>query len=123
MRYAHRELLGLPELATIEMDGGRIRTRKEGRGKGTHDPARRESKNALFQRTTSETHAEDPCPERPVFLRNRKSIRQLVLEMSGTAEGGDVPEDEEPVLEEPIRHEPPKRLMRTCPYYRCQGLH
>jgi len=117
-RHARNELgvevENVPELATIEMDGGRIRTRKEGRGTGTHDPAWRESKNALFQRMTSETHAEDPCPELPDFLKNRKHIRQLVLEMSGTADGVEVPEDEKPVPEEPIRHQPPKRLMRTC---------
>jgi hypothetical protein len=117
-RHARNELgvevENLPELAVVEMDGGRIRTRKEGQGQGTHDPAWRESKNALFQRMTSETHACDPCPELPDFLKNRGHIRQLVLEMSGTADGVDVPENEEPVPDEPIRHEPPKRLMRTC---------
>jgi hypothetical protein len=108
------EVENVPELAVVELDGGRIRTRQEGRGVGTHAPAWRESKNALFQRMASETYAEDPCPELPDFLRNRKHIRKLVLEMSGTADGVEPPEDEEPLSETVIRHQAPQRLMRTC---------
>ena len=96
------------------MDGGRLRTRKQGRGVGTHEPAWRVSKNALFQRTASETFDFDPCPELPDFLMNRKHIRTFVLEMSGTADGVEPPPEEEPLCETPVRHEPPKRLMRTC---------
>ena len=108
------EVENLPELAVVETDGGRIRIRKEGQGPGTHDPAWRESKTALFQRMTSETHALDPCPELPDFLKNRKHIRQLVLEMSGSADGMEASEDDDPRPEHAIRHEAPKRLMRTC---------
>lgn len=108
------EVENAPELAVVEMDGGRIRTRREGEAAGTHQPAWRESKNALFQRMASETHAEDPCPELPDFLRNRKHIRKLVLEMSGTADGVESPEDEEPLPATAIRHQAPQRLMRTC---------
>ena len=39
----------------VELDGGRIRTRKEGQGVGTHQPAWGESKTVLFQRMTSQT--------------------------------------------------------------------
>jgi hypothetical protein len=117
-RHARKELPieveNLPELAVVETDGGRIRTRQEGQGPGTHAPAWRESKTALFQRMTSETHADDPCPELPDFLKNRKHIRQLVLEMSGSADGAPAPQDEEPGSEPAIRHQAPKRLMRTC---------
>lgn len=109
------EVENVPEVAVVEMDGGRIRTRAEHQGVGTHNPAWRESKNALFQRMTSQTHAMDPCPELPDFLGNRGYVRQLVLEMSGTADGIEAPpQDQSPGLEEPVRYEPPKRVLRTC---------
>jgi hypothetical protein len=63
---------------------------------------------------TSETHVADPCPELPDFLKNRKHVRQLVLEMSGTADGVAPPEDEEPLAATAVRHQAPQRLMRTC---------
>lgn len=108
------EVENIPQVAVVEMDGGRIRTRAENQGSGTHDPAWRESKNALFQRMASQTHAADPCPELPDFLGNRGYVRQLVLEMSGTADGIEAPPDRSPGLEEPVRYEPPTRLLRTC---------
>lgn len=108
------EVENIPQVAVVEMDGGRIRTRAEGQGIGTHDPAWRESKNALFQRMTSKTHQTDPCPELPDFLENRGHVRQLVLEMSGTADGALAPPEEAPRAEEPVRYEPPKRVLRTC---------
>lgn len=117
-RHARNELpvevQNIPELAVVETDGGRIRTRQPGQGPGTHHPAWRESKTALFQRMSSETYEEDPCPELPHFLENRKHIRQLVLEMSGSAAGTEAPAMTDSPPEREVRHEPPKRLMRTC---------
>lgn len=108
------EVSNPPELAVVEMDGGRIRTRQAGCGPGTHQPAWRETKNALFQRMSSEEHADDPCPELPAALQNRRRVRQLVLEMSGTADGVDEPPEPESVDEEPSGYVAPKRLLRTC---------
>ena len=110
-----------PGLAVVEMDGGRIRTRQPGHGPGTHQPAWRETKNALFLRMSSEIHAEDPCPEPPDSLQNRSRLRQLVLEMSGTADGvPDAGRDQKDQPEEHAlitvgdRYSGPQRLMRTC---------
>lgn len=107
-----------PEVAVVELDGGRIRTRAEGQGVGTRAPAWRESKNALFQRMTSLTHSLDPCPDLPDFLQNRGRVRQLVLEMSGTADGVEPPaaepSEERSGPDEPVRYTPPKRVLRTC---------
>lgn len=108
------EVSNPPELAVVEMDGGRIRTRQAGCGPGTHQPAWRETKNALFQRMSSEQHADDPAPELPAALQNRHRVRQLVLEMSGTADGVDEPPEPESVDEEPSGYVAPKRLLRTC---------
>lgn len=108
------EVENIPRIAVVEMDGGRILTRAEGRGAGTHDPAWRESKNALFQRMTGDSYDEDPCPELPDFLENRGQVRQLVLEMSGTADGIEAPPEEERPGKDSVRYEPPQRLLRTC---------
>lgn len=108
------EVENIPQVALVEMDGGRIRTRAENQGAGARAPAWRESKNALFQRMTSRTHPVDPCPELPDFLASRGYVRQLVLEMSGTAEGAEAPAEQSSGLEEPVRYEPPTRLVRTC---------
>lgn len=103
-----------PELAVVEMDGGRIRTRQEGQGSGTHEPRWRETKNALFMRMASVVHAEDPCPELPVSLQSRNRVRKLVLEFSGDADG--LEEEHEEQAFEPIAadYEGPQRLVRTC---------
>jgi len=117
-QHQHKELpvevRNPPELAVVEMDGGRIRTRQAGCGPGTHEPAWRETKNALFQRMSSEEHADDPAPELPAALQNRHRVRQVVLEMSGTADGAPEPPEPESVDEEPSGYVAPKRLLRTC---------
>ena len=103
-----------PDLAVVEMDGGRIRTREPGRGAGTHDPAWKETKNALFLRMASETCDHDPCPELPDSLQNRNRIRQLVLEMSGTADGAAPPSDDELPELSGDHYAGPRKLLRTC---------
>lgn len=118
VRHEHKQLpvevSNPPELAVVEMDGGRIRTRQADCGPGTHGPAWRETKNALFQRMSSEEHREDPAPELPAALQNRHRVRQLVLEMSGTADGVDQPAEPEPVDEDGSAYVAPRRLLRTC---------
>lgn len=115
------EVENAPELAVVELDGGRIRTRAEGRGPGTHEPAWKETKNALFLRMSSAVLEHDPCPELPETLQNRSRIRQLVLELSGSASGVEEPPDEsektsEEAPERPVspRYDGPQKLLRTC---------
>ena len=108
------EVKNVPELAVVEMDGGRIHTRAAEQGPGTHHPAWKETKNALFMRMKSPTHADDPCPELPDSLQNRNRIRTLVLEMSGSADGVEPVDDEEPVLDSGRHYAGPQRLLRTC---------
>jgi hypothetical protein len=108
------EVTNPPQLAVVEFDGGRIRTRQESRGPGTHDPAWRESKNALFLRMNSEVHDSDPCEELPNFLQNRRNVRRLVQEMSGASTGEVEPDETSPTPESDAYYTPPRRLMRTC---------
>jgi len=108
------EVENVPSLAVVSMDGGRIRTRQQECGSGTHEPRWRESKNALFLRMHSDIHENDPCPELPAFLQNRRYVRKLVLEMSGSTDGVEEPPDEEIQEENNSKYDPPERLMRTC---------
>lgn len=107
------EVANPPDLAVVQTDGGRVNTRTEGRGPGTHDPAWRETKNALFLRMASGEHASDPCPEPPVWPRNRRRVRELAIGIGGSAEGVAEPPDDEPDHDE-TGYEPPKPLLRTC---------
>lgn len=103
----------IPQLAVVEIDGGRIRTRQEEQGQGTHNPAWRETKNALFLRMQSDVHEEDPCPELPETLQDRNRIRQLVLEMTGSADGVEEQPDADMPHRNSPRYEGPRRLVRT----------
>lgn len=103
-----------PELAVVQMDGGRIRTRQPGHGPGTHDPAWKETKNALFLRASSEVCESDPCPDLPASLQSRNRIRQLVLEMSGTADGVEPLAEEHPPEPSGDYYCGPRKLLRTC---------
>ena len=66
-----------PELAVVEADGGRIRTRKPGQGCGVHGEAWRETKNANLLRMTHQTFAEDPEPELPRAFTDPKRVAKL----------------------------------------------
>lgn len=56
-----------PELAVVECDGGRIRCRQPGHGRGVHldGTGWREDKNACLIRAQRQTFEEDPQPEPP----------------------------------------------------------
>jgi hypothetical protein len=111
------EVENAPELAVVELDGGRIRTRAEGQGPGTHAPAWKETKNALFLRMSSTVYEQDPCPELPETLQNRRRIRELALELSGSASGVEEPDESLDEMAEPAsvtRYDGPKKLLRTC---------
>ncbi len=97
-----------PELAVVEADGGRIRTRKPGQGRGVHGEAWRETKNANLLRMTHQTFAEDPEPELPRAFTDPKRVAKLA-------------EKEAPPAISAVSAAPPgekawrpQRLVRTC---------
>lgn len=118
------EVTNIPDLAVVETDGGRIRTREAECGPGTHSPAWRETKTALCMRMSSEVHEHDPAPEPPKSLQNRDYVGKLAQEVAGAAametastDGNSTPvEDsfEETSTVEQEKYESPTRLMRTC---------
>ena len=97
-----------PELAVVQCDGGRIRTRGENRGPGVHEEQWRETKNACLLRMTHATFAEDPHPELPRAFRDPRKVADLAgkepisLPPSAEIEGSTA---------ETWR---PQRQMRTC---------
>ena len=98
-----------PELAVVQCDGGRIRTRREDRGPGVHDEQWRETKNACLLRMTHATFTEDPHPELPRAFRDPRKVANLAekepISMSPPAENTKKAATEE---------WRPQRLVRTC---------
>jgi hypothetical protein len=98
-----------PELAVVEADGGRIRTRQPGQGRGVHGEAWRETKNACLLRMTHRSFVEDPEPELPRAFTDPKRVAKLAEKeappaISATSAAA-------PTAEKAWR---PQRLVRTC---------
>ncbi|MCL6503318.1 MAG: hypothetical protein K6T86_11575 [Pirellulales bacterium] len=69
-----------PQLAVVECDGGRVRTREPGQGPGVHLVAEgwRETKNAVLIRATRQVFAEDPQPEPPACFCDAQHVAKIV---------------------------------------------
>jgi hypothetical protein len=68
-----------PDLAVVECDGGRIRTREPGHGPGVHRSAEgwRETKNACLIRACRQTFDRDPQPEPPECFCDPKHVAKI----------------------------------------------
>lgn len=68
-----------PELAVVECDGGRIRTREPGRGPGVHRTAEgwRETKNACLIRCARTTSDRDPQPDPPACFLDPEHVAKV----------------------------------------------
>jgi hypothetical protein len=97
-----------PELAVVEADGGRIRTRQPGQGRGVHGEAWRETKNANLLRMTHRTFAEDPEPELPRAFSDPQRVAKLAEKEAPPPISG---VSASPPAEKAWR---PQRLVRTC---------
>lgn len=98
-----------PQLACVEVDGGRMQTRTASQGPGVHEAHWRETKTAGFFRMKTASHAEDPHPELPRCFADQKRMKGLLQGV------GDTPA--ESVAEPPRDRVPdyrPKVLFRTC---------
>jgi hypothetical protein len=117
-----------PEVVAVEVDGGRLRTRAAGRGRGVHEAKNKENKIACLVTLTSVAHAADPQPEPPPSFVQPRRIQRLVQQMAGQASEPlagaaatpALPEAEEtappPTSAVTPETEPwsPRRLVRTC---------
>lgn len=68
-----------PELAVVECDGGRIRTREPGLGRGVHLSGEgwRETKNACLIKASRTTFEEDPQAEPPACFCEAKHVAKI----------------------------------------------
>jgi len=114
-----------PEVVAVEVDGGRLRTRADDKGRGVHEAQNKEDKIACLVTLQSAEHAEDPQPEPPPSFVQPRRVQRLVQQMAGQASDPLAAGDETPA--EPEAHEPaaagldpeaepwsPRRLVRTC---------
>jgi len=113
-----------PQLAVVECDGGRIRTREPGSGPGVHLSGEgwRETKNACLIKATRTTFGEDPQPEPPVCFCDPAHVAKIA-ETEALSVASPVPasppEDQPPESgsTDSSAAEPddwrPKRLVRT----------
>jgi hypothetical protein len=72
----------------VFMDGGRMRTREPGQGRGVHNAHWRETKNASFHRMETKSHQNDPQPELPECFRHQAYVAKLVHGLKKLKQGG-----------------------------------
>lgn len=111
----------VPELAVVECDGGRIRTREPGHGPGVHFSGEgwREDKNACFIRAQRKSFAEDPQPDPPECFCDVAHVAKIA-ETEALSLAAPLPQSASARTDElapPPAAEPPdwrpKRLVRT----------
>jgi hypothetical protein len=111
-----------PDAVAVEVDGGRLRTRAPGQGRGVHDKENKENKVACLVTLRSAERAHDPCPEPPPSFLQPRRIQRLVSRMGGLAgdamQEGRGQEDAETgeagASEAGAERWSPARLVRTC---------
>jgi hypothetical protein len=109
-----------PDLAVVECDGGRIRCRQPGRGRGVHlvGEGWRETKNACLIRAARQTFVDDPQPEPPECFRDAKHVAKIAeteaLSLAALEPSDNAAQPEPPPEAPPPAHDwRPKRLVRT----------
>lgn len=70
-----------PQVAVVMLDGGKVQTRAEGKGRGVHDDTWRETKTACCLTLDSPEYATDPQPEPPAAYLDRKRVPRLAAEL------------------------------------------
>ena len=123
-----------PQLVAVAADGGRIMTRAEA-GRGVHNQAWKETKNACLMTMSGTPSEEDPHPELPQCFFDKPNVEQLVREMHSSTsapptmieETRRILAENEPDTDSPLptsANQPaaaqskkkwrPTRLVRTC---------
>ena len=89
----------VPQLACVEMDGGRIQIRNRNEEESPKEETRkgrfwRETKVGCLLSMTSETSAVDPCPTIPEIFVDPRRMGQISREIKGFSAVGEVAADE-----------------------------
>ncbi len=104
----------IPEVAVVSCDGGRIRTRQPGGGRGVRlsgENGWRETKNSSFERMTLvENHSgeEDPCPGLPTSFRSAAKVANISEKPVPNVDAFDLDEQGR------VIYEGPRRVLRTA---------
>lgn len=108
----------VPEVAVVSCDGGRIRTREPGSGRGVHlssEKGWRETKNASFERMCrhrKHVPEQDPCVALPTSFRTAKKVADIAEKtVPGVAQTGAGSADKKP---DRVTYEGPRRVLRTA---------
>jgi hypothetical protein len=101
-----------PQAAVVSCDGGRIRTREPGCGRGVRPSGEngwRETKNASLERMTPPEALgdDDPCPDLPTTFRTASRVAKITEK---PAPNVDVPPD---APRRRVVYSGPKRVLRT----------
>ena len=126
-----------PNVVALALDGGRIMTRADA-GRGVHEQAWKETKNACLLTMSSSVFQEDPHPQLPTCFTDQEYVEKLVREIHNSprkpaANGGEaeaMPAEIEdtptvppsnsahaeasPSPVQKVEDWHPKRLVRTC---------
>lgn len=104
----------VPQVAVVSCDGGRIRTREPGRGRGVHlsgETGWRETKNASFERMCQheqQTNDEDACPALPTSFRTSEKVANIAEKPEPNVEkAAETKEDR-------VIYPGPNRILRTA---------
>jgi hypothetical protein len=118
-RYRRRDLpaAAAPAVAVVEVDGGRLGTRRSGAGPGVHQPQAKEDKIACLVSVRGDVHTADPQPEPPTAFRDARRVARLVRQFQGQAppaDEGEATADAPSAADAGDRPAQPERLVRTC---------
>lgn len=102
----------VPRVAVASCDGGRVRTREPGRGRGVRPSGEngwRETKNASLERMTppESLDGDDPCPHLPTTFRTAARVAKITGKPGPNA---DAPPDGPTPR---VRYRGPARVLRT----------
>ena len=104
----------VPQVAVVSCDGGRIRTRQPGQGRGVHlsgETGWRETKNASLERmclSPEHDDREDPCPQLPSSFKTPEKVANIAEKPLPDVGPTD---DEKPAC---VVYEGPQRVLRTA---------
>lgn len=108
-----------PNLAVVECDGGRIRTRQPHQGPGVHleGAGWRETKNACLVRAERQAYDEDPQPAPPSCFCDPDHVAKIAeteaLSVASPAPDNEAVGNDEPLPTDSSDDWRPKRLVRT----------
>jgi hypothetical protein len=102
----------VPQVAVVSCDGGRIRTREPGRGRGvcpSGENGWRETKNASLERMTQPEQIDDfdPCPELPTTFKTTARVAKITEKPVPNVDPS--PDDER----DRVCYQGPRRVLRT----------